>query len=49
MLGKKAVFQANDISHNPVHRLPKAGESPMKDHEVTFGNDQAGLVAQCFR
>ena len=44
VLYENAVFHANNIRRNPVHRCSESGKAPMHDHEVTIADNRTGFV-----
>jgi len=49
VLYENSVSNAKNIGRDPVHHCPEAGEAPMCDNEVSFGNDQTSFVTQSVR
>src|SRR5271163_2839873 len=49
MLNKDAVFNAKNVSRNPVHRRAETGEPAMHDHEVPVGNNCPRFVSKKVR
>src|SRR5256885_14910942 len=46
VLDQGAIFDANDVCRDPVHRRAKAGESTVNYHEITFSHDYSRLILQ---
>src|SRR6266404_1056154 len=46
VLDQDAIFDANDVCRDPVHRRAKAGESTVNYHEITFSHDYSRLILQ---
>src|SRR6185436_82314 len=46
VLDQHAIFDANDVRRDPVHRRAKAGESTVNYHEITFSHDYSWLILQ---
>src|SRR5258708_1929347 len=49
VLHENAVLNAKNISRDPVHHCPKPGKTPMRNNEVSFGNDQTSFIMQSGR
>src|SRR5580700_2468903 len=49
MLDQNAILDANDVRRNPVHGKAEIRESPVHDHEISFGRDRSWLVFECWR
>src|ERR1700683_5211370 len=49
MLDQNAVLDANDVRRDPVNRKAKIRESPVHDHEISFGQYCAWLIFECWR
>src|SRR3989442_11735617 len=46
VLDQHAIFDANNVCRDPVHRRAKAGESSMNYHEIAFSHDCSRLILQ---
>src|SRR5258705_229809 len=46
VLDQNPVLDAQDIRRNPIHRNPKAGESPVDDHEIAIGHNHPWLILE---
>src|SRR5882672_688901 len=46
VLDQHAIFDANDVRRDPVHRSSKAGESPVDDHEFAIGHNHPRFILQ---
>src|SRR2546427_4451917 len=46
VLDQHAIFDANDVCRDPVHRRAKAGESSVNYHEITFSHDNPRLILE---
>src|SRR3989454_6378783 len=49
VLDQHAIFDANDVCRDPVHRRAKAGESTVNYHQITFSHDYSRLILQRVR
>src|SRR5258705_9667661 len=49
VLDQHAIFDANDVCRDPVHRCAKAGESTVNYREIAFSYDYSRLIPQCGR
>src|SRR5258708_28350064 len=49
MLDQNAIFDANDVRRNPVHREAETRKSPVHDDEIPFSDNRSGLIFESWR
>src|SRR5713226_9602379 len=49
MLDQNAVFDANDVRRNPVHREAEVRKSSVHDDEIPFSHNRSGLIFESRR
>ena len=49
MLGELAILDAQNLSHNPIHRSADPGEPAVKHDIIAVGHDQRIFIAQLLR
>jgi len=49
MLDQNAIFDANDVRRNPVHREAEARKSSVHDDEIPFTHNRSMLIFESRR
>src|SRR6202011_5471194 len=49
MLDQNAIFDANDVRRNPVHREAEVRKSSVHDHKIFFRHNRSMLIFESWR
>jgi hypothetical protein len=49
MLDQNAIFEANDVRRNPVHREAEVRKSSVHDDEIPFTHNRSMLIFESWR